>query len=354
MSLSTSAPHSEDSSWPQFVVKRDGTTVPFSVDKLKNVILQSYLSVPPHLPPPAVDMANMLSRILLSVICTHGTNTPAHSVAVETLQDSVELALSTTAPHTVSRHFILYREQRAAKRAANAGYCLDKIPDDIVTPWGPLGYVTFKRTYARPLPHSPEVSESFRQTILRVLDATRSQLKVPFTIQEVCFRSMHTALASRAGLIYCYLRCCLRAVAPGIQRPHAAQGDGRRALPLAARHANCRQHRSYESAELCLRQNRRPRRPLHLGFRRAYARLWRGCIRPETACLQATLRPPPRPRRPPNAFPMHRQTRRRFHCTRQARRLGRTARESTRCLLFHRQRSPLCLFHMLLSSLLPP
>lgn len=55
------------------------------------------------------------------------------------------------------------------------------------TPWAPsLGYITFKRTYARRLKedelNSP--TEEFEQTIDRVLDACDTQLKVGFTPQE--------------------------------------------------------------------------------------------------------------------------------------------------------------------------
>ena len=56
----------------------------------------------------------------------------------------------------------------------------------MTTPWGPLGYITFKRTYARRIdendPNSP--TEEFDQTIDRVLKACRTQLKVGFTPEE--------------------------------------------------------------------------------------------------------------------------------------------------------------------------
>lgn len=54
------------------------------------------------------------------------------------------------------------------------------------TPWGPLGYITFKRTYARKLkendPNSP--SEEFPDAVERVIKACRTQLKVGFTPEE--------------------------------------------------------------------------------------------------------------------------------------------------------------------------
>lgn len=55
-----------------------------------------------------------------------------------------------------------------------------------ITPFGPIGYITFKRTYARRLieddPSSP--TEEFYQTIDRALNACETQLKVGFTPEE--------------------------------------------------------------------------------------------------------------------------------------------------------------------------
>lgn len=53
-------------------------------------------------------------------------------------------------------------------------------------PWGPLGFITFKRTYARRLNENDVNSktESFEETINRVIKACRIQLKCNFTEQE--------------------------------------------------------------------------------------------------------------------------------------------------------------------------
>lgn len=54
------------------------------------------------------------------------------------------------------------------------------------TPWGPLGYVTFKRTYARRLidndPNSK--TEEFTEVINRIIKACKTQLKCGFTPDE--------------------------------------------------------------------------------------------------------------------------------------------------------------------------
>lgn len=52
------------------------------------------------------------------------------------------------------------------------------------TPWGEIGYITYKRTYARKIhPNKPE-TEEFPQTIERVIKACDKQLKVGFTQEE--------------------------------------------------------------------------------------------------------------------------------------------------------------------------
>lgn len=54
------------------------------------------------------------------------------------------------------------------------------------TPWGPLGYITFKRTYARRLKEDDVNSntEEFNQAVDRVINATRKQLKIDFSPEE--------------------------------------------------------------------------------------------------------------------------------------------------------------------------
>jgi adenosylcobalamin-dependent ribonucleoside-triphosphate reductase len=56
----------------------------------------------------------------------------------------------------------------------------------IVTPWGPIGYITYKRTYSRRLKESDPNSETeeFNQTVERVIKACRTQLKIGFTEAE--------------------------------------------------------------------------------------------------------------------------------------------------------------------------
>lgn len=57
---------------------------------------------------------------------------------------------------------------------------------EITTPWGPIGYITYKRTYSRKLRDWDDSSptEEFEQTVDRVVSGAVKQIKVPFTEME--------------------------------------------------------------------------------------------------------------------------------------------------------------------------
>lgn len=63
---------------------------------------------------------------------------------------------------------------------------MSMLNEENVTPWGPIGYPTFKRTYARRLNENDVNSptEEFEDTINRVINGCNKQLKVGFTKEE--------------------------------------------------------------------------------------------------------------------------------------------------------------------------
>lgn len=56
--------------------------------------------------------------------------------------------------------------------------------EDIVTPWSPVGYITYKRTYSRRLGPEGSPTEEFVDTVDRVVGAARTQLRVGFSQEE--------------------------------------------------------------------------------------------------------------------------------------------------------------------------
>lgn len=63
---------------------------------------------------------------------------------------------------------------------------LDQVLKETKTPWGEIGYITFKRTYARRIKEEDVTSktEEFWQVVKRELEASDKQLKVGFTEEE--------------------------------------------------------------------------------------------------------------------------------------------------------------------------
>lgn len=63
---------------------------------------------------------------------------------------------------------------------------VEKLSKEVKTPWGEIGYIVFKRTYARRLKEDDPDSktEEFWQVIERELEACKKQLKVGFTPEE--------------------------------------------------------------------------------------------------------------------------------------------------------------------------
>jgi len=53
---------------------------------------------------------------------------------------------------------------------------------NIKTPWSSVGYLTYKRTYARPLENGE--TEEFEDTVLRIINSCETQLKCGFTKDE--------------------------------------------------------------------------------------------------------------------------------------------------------------------------
>ena len=56
--------------------------------------------------------------------------------------------------------------------------------NNIETPWGSTGYITYKRTYARRLKEVGEETEEFKDTVERVIKSCDKQLKVGFSSEE--------------------------------------------------------------------------------------------------------------------------------------------------------------------------
>ena len=157
------------------ITKRDGTIQQYDISKITNVLNKAF------------DNTNIkcdnLNEII-SYIENELYKKDKYNYHIEEIQDLVEKTLMIFSYFDTAKHYINYRTEHNKNRD-NTSY-LSKIPDNIITKWGMLGYITYKRTYARTLENSDDdTTEEYRDTILRVLKGCQKQLNTNFTNEEL-------------------------------------------------------------------------------------------------------------------------------------------------------------------------
>ena len=168
-----------------FVIKRDGDIVPFDVARITNAIEKCF------------QQTNAQTDVQTIVADVSAVISSQQKINIEAIQDVVENVLMKHGLYSQAKSYILYRKQHEMNRKSY----IEKINFDIPVPWGPIGYPTYKRTYARRLQNDPNKTEEFRDTILRVLDAANTQLHIGFTNAELvkAYRYMMNLKCSVAG-----------------------------------------------------------------------------------------------------------------------------------------------------------
>ena len=92
------------------IVKRDGTTVAFDLNKIKTAIVKAF-----EAGGKAYD-ENVIDFIVLKVTADFADKVKDGKIAVEEVQDSVEKVLSESGYHDVAKSYILYRKNREKLR----------------------------------------------------------------------------------------------------------------------------------------------------------------------------------------------------------------------------------------------
>ena len=159
------------------ITKRDGTTEEFNIIKIKNALNNAFKNTNVN----CNNFNELISHINNEISLTNNDN-----INIEIIQDIVEKSLMVFKYYDTAKHYINYRAEHNKNRN-NVSY-LSKIQDNIKTPWGMLGYITYKRTYARRInleDDNDETTEEYRDTILRVLQGCQQQLNVNFTNNEL-------------------------------------------------------------------------------------------------------------------------------------------------------------------------
>jgi ribonucleotide reductase class II len=172
-----------------FIIKRDNTTQEYDIKKIENALKMAFANSST-----VCDNMDTLTKDINDDIFKTGES----QINIEDVQNIVEKNLMNHKYFNTAKHYIEYRKSRQDIRNTE-GY-IAKIPNDIETPWGMLGYITYKRTYARVIDEN-ENTEEYRDTILRILRASQNQLKVGFTNNELkkAYEYMMSLKCSVAG-----------------------------------------------------------------------------------------------------------------------------------------------------------
>ena len=103
------------------VIKRNGAVVPYTDDKIQVALTKAFLAVEGGTAAASPRIRELVARLTEQVTSTFLRRLPSGgTIHIEDIQDQVELALMRSEEHRVARDYVLYREERAKVRAANA------------------------------------------------------------------------------------------------------------------------------------------------------------------------------------------------------------------------------------------
>ena len=111
------------------VIKRNGTVVPYTDDKITVAITKAFLAVEGGTAAASSRIHDTVARLTEQVTATFKRRMPSGgTIHIEEIQDQVELALMRAGEQKVARDYVIYRDQRAKERATRAN------PDAVVEP----------------------------------------------------------------------------------------------------------------------------------------------------------------------------------------------------------------------------
>ena len=103
------------------VIKRNGTVVPYTDDKITVAITKAFLAVEGGTAAASSRIHETVARLTEQVTATFKRRMPSGgTIHIEEIQDQVELALMRAGEQKVARDYVIYREAQAAKRKNSA------------------------------------------------------------------------------------------------------------------------------------------------------------------------------------------------------------------------------------------
>ncbi|MBB3101708.1 ribonucleoside-diphosphate reductase subunit alpha [Azomonas macrocytogenes] len=116
------------------VIKRNGTVVPYTDDKITVAISKAFLAVEGTSASASSRIHDTVRRLTDQVTAIFKRRMPSGGVIhIEEIQDQVELALMRTGEHKIARSYVIYREARAQERKRSSGDVLQPHPSIRVT-----------------------------------------------------------------------------------------------------------------------------------------------------------------------------------------------------------------------------
>ena len=100
------------------VIKRNGTVVPYTDDKIAVAMTKAFLAVEGGTAAASPRIRDLVASLVEQLTATFKRRLPSGgTLHIEDVQDQVELALMRSGEHRVARSYVLYREERARLRA---------------------------------------------------------------------------------------------------------------------------------------------------------------------------------------------------------------------------------------------
>jgi len=121
------------------VIKRNGTLVPYTDDKISIAITKAFLDVEGRTAAASSRVHETVARLTAQISATFRRRMPSGgSLHIEEIQDQVELELMRAGEHKVAREYVIYREAHAAARRqreaqSQAAESKAQVPDIYVT-----------------------------------------------------------------------------------------------------------------------------------------------------------------------------------------------------------------------------
>lgn len=117
--VSGHVPPAQDQRYSEYkIIRRNGSVAPFEPNKISIAMTKAFIAVNGGQGVASAKVREVVARLADEVVNTLIRRQPAGGTFhIEDIQDQVELALMRSGEHDVARSYVLYREDRARKRA---------------------------------------------------------------------------------------------------------------------------------------------------------------------------------------------------------------------------------------------